>query len=129
MSLSVLVVDDNRDAADTLAELLRQTRGYFVVVAYDGAAALARLEVFRPDIAILDVGLPRISGTTLAKMLRADERFRTLPLLALTAYSGEQMSKDIAAAGFDFHVVKPATHGPLQDALDQCEAARRDRSR
>ena len=112
----LLVVDDNRDAADSTAALLELV-GYQVRVAYHPDAALQLLSGFRPDGALLDIGLPGMSGYELAAVLRgAPHRFTGL-LVALTGY-GEQ--NDIAHAlrsGFDAHLTKPVGPQVLLDLL------------
>lgn len=100
----VLVVDDNRDAADTLAALLAAS-GFVVQVAYTPQAALELVSSFQPEVAILDIGLPGMSGYELAGRMRALAFGGTL--IALTGY-GQQRDIDKAkAAGFDAHLTKP----------------------
>jgi signal transduction histidine kinase/CheY-like chemotaxis protein len=112
----VLVVDDNQDAADTAAALL-EVVGYEVRVAYHPVAALELLSNFNPDAAVLDIGLPGMSGYELAAVMRgAPHHFKGM-LVALTGY-GEQ--DDIACAlqaGFDAHLAKPAQAQALLDLL------------
>jgi len=104
----VLVVEDNIDAAESLRAVLR-TDGHEVEVAHDGAAGLARLEDFRADIVLLDIGLPRMDGYMVAHAIR--ERFalagRRPKLLALTGYGREDDRDAALKAGFDGHVAKP----------------------
>ncbi len=103
--LSILVVDDDRDAADTLAELLREV-GHRAEAAYDGVGALAAAGRLRPDVVVLDLGLPRLDGYEVARRLRESR-----PDARLVALSGSGQPSDRArtrAAGFDEHVVKPA---------------------
>ena len=104
----VLVVDDNRDAADLLAETLR-FGGFEVATAFDGAEALKTLDTFRPDVAILDIGLPSMNGLELARQLRELDATRTIRLVALTGYGQHADFTASAAAGFDLHLVKPVT--------------------
>jgi signal transduction histidine kinase/CheY-like chemotaxis protein len=105
----VLVVEDNLDAAESLRAVLR-TEGHDVEVLQDGAAALARLEDFRADIVLLDIGLPRMDGYMVAHAIR--ERFalsgRQPRLLALTGYGREEDRNAALKAGFDAHLAKPA---------------------
>lgn len=113
MGLHILIVDDNRDAADSLAMLLG-LRGAVVRVAYGGPAALAVLDAFHPNLAILDLGMPGMDGHELARHIRALPQYRRLPLVAMTGrgqMSDRQHSQD---AGFDLHLVKPVAI----DALD-----------
>jgi signal transduction histidine kinase len=112
----VLVVDDNRDAAQTLAVLL-EAAGYEVRTAPDGAHALHRLQTFDADVAILDIGLPAMSGYELARTLREDARFARLHLVALTGYGRDPDRQRALASGFDEHLVKPVPPERLLDVL------------
>jgi signal transduction histidine kinase len=112
----VLVVDDNRDAAQTLAVLL-ETAGYEVRTAPDAAQALYELESFDADVAILDIGLPSMSGYDLARTLRGDARFARLRLVALTGYGRDPDRERALGSGFDEHLVKPAPPERLFDVL------------
>jgi PAS domain S-box-containing protein len=112
---SILVVDDNRDAADLLAEVLRD-QGHDVQVAHDGHQALQRVISFRPEVAILDIGLPVMDGYELAMALR--DRLPELRLLAVTGYGQERDRARSREVGFEKHFVKPVTLTDLLDALD-----------
>jgi PAS domain S-box-containing protein len=101
----VLVVDDNVDAAESLAEILRMF-GHEVDVAYDGTTALAKLESRRPDVVLSDIGLPGMSGYELAKAIRASGR-RGVQLIALSGYAQGDDVRRAKEAGFDAHVAKP----------------------
>jgi two-component system OmpR family response regulator len=114
--LRVLCVDDNQDAADTLGVLLELV-GYQARVCYDGASALIAADAFRPDAAILDLSMPGMSGDELGRRLRATEWGRALPLVALTALSGEDARDRTTAAGFDLHLVKPINPDRLANVL------------
>jgi CheY-like chemotaxis protein/two-component sensor histidine kinase len=105
-SRNVLIVDDNHDAADTLATLLRSL-GVTVAVAHSGAEALAQMPLFRPDAAILDIGMPEIDGYALARLIRADARSRDVLLIALTGWGQDHDVRRAYEAGFDHHLVKP----------------------
>ena len=120
----ILVVDDNADAAETLALLLREV-GYEVQTASDAAAALATLDRFVPDLAMLDIGLPGIDGYELARRLRADVRGATLRLVALTGYGREPDRLRALAAQFDEHLVKPVAPERLFEAVARLLAAPR----
>jgi CheY-like chemotaxis protein len=110
-----LLVDDNADAVDMLAIGLGDM-GYEVVVAYDGPRALAAVEAFAPDGALVDLGLPGMNGLELGAALRA--RFGPgLRLVALTGYGHERERALTAAAGFDAHLVKPADLQTIARAL------------
>jgi PAS domain S-box-containing protein len=104
----VLVVEDNRDAAESLRELLRLD-GHDVAVVRDGASALSRLEEFRADVVLLDIGLPRMDGFMVAHAIRA--RFAhgspRPRLLALTGHGSEEDRRAALRSGFDGHLTKP----------------------
>jgi signal transduction histidine kinase len=102
----VLVVDDNVDAAELLGEMLRHM-GHEVTLAHDGAAALQAVAAVRPQIAILDIGLPVMDGYELAARLRADPEARQMRLVALTGYGRSSDAEKAKVAGFDYHFVKP----------------------
>jgi signal transduction histidine kinase/CheY-like chemotaxis protein len=103
----VLVVDDSSDAADSLAMLL-ELGGHEVATAYSAAAALETAERLQPDIAFIDIGLPRMNGYELARRLRASDRCRAIRLVALTGYGQPGDREEARRAGFDDHIVKPA---------------------
>lgn len=102
----ILVVDDNADAAETLSELLRLA-GYEVRWAGHADAALALLDEFDPQLALLDIGLPGINGYQLAGMVRAHPRGAGMRLVALTGYGRDNDRAQALAARFDEHLVKP----------------------
>jgi signal transduction histidine kinase len=111
----VLVVDDNRDAATTLATLL-DLQGYVVATAADAAQALSAIASFIPDIAIFDIGVPGMDGYELAVEVR--RRASPPRLLALTGYGTASDRERALAAGFDDHLVKPVDPTRLFEALD-----------
>jgi CheY-like chemotaxis protein len=104
----VLVVEDNRDSAESLRELLRLD-SHDVEVAHDGASALSKLDEFRADVVLLDIGLPRMDGFMVAHAIRA--RFSHLPvrprLVALTGHGREEDRHVALRSGFDGHLTKP----------------------
>jgi signal transduction histidine kinase/ActR/RegA family two-component response regulator len=118
-SLRLLVVDDNVDAAETMAELLREAAGYDVRIETSGHAALAALETFTPDVAILDIGLPGMTGYELAQKLRANERFAGMHLIAVTGYGARQDRERALESGFDEHLTKPVRLARLLEAIAQ----------
>ena len=104
----MLVVDDNADAAQTLRMLLEDS-GHDVRTADDGPTALAIAPVFRPNVVLLDIGLPGIDGFEVAKQLRQQPGLSSVMLVAMTGYgqlSDKQRSQE---AGFDHHLVKPVS--------------------
>jgi len=116
--LSILVVDDNADAADILAMVLGSC-GHRVQVEHGSPAALAQAPLLRPDVCLLDIGLPEIDGNELARRLRADAATRHCKLIAITGY-GQTCDRDTAiAAGFDQYLVKPADLAQLLELLGE----------
>jgi PAS domain S-box-containing protein len=109
----VLVVDDNMDACTMLATLLRH-EGYSVQMAHTGPAALEVAELWRPDVVLLDIGLPGLDGYEIARRLRAQPALRSMKLVALTGYGRDSDIQLAREAGFDAHHVKP---GDLTDIL------------
>jgi len=115
-SLRILVVDDNRDAADSLAMLLRTT-GNDIRTAYDGLEAVQVASEFRPDVVLLDIGLPKIDGHEVAQRIRKEAWGRQMCLIAVTGWSDETDRARSRAAGFDHHLVKPLDTGHLAQLL------------
>jgi len=118
-SLRLVVVDDNRDAAESLAELL-ELWGWDVRVATDGLSGLAVVEEFRPEVVILDIGMPGMDGYQVVRALRQRERdgaYALRCLIALTGF-GQREDRDRAfAAGFDHHLTKPVDPRLLRKLL------------
>jgi signal transduction histidine kinase len=114
----VLVVDDNEDAANSLT-LVLELDGHEVACAYTAEDALERAAAFVPDVALLDVGLPRMSGYELARRLREMPGYDRVYLVALTGYGQPDDRAKALAAGFDSHVVKPAEYRVLQEILER----------
>jgi CheY-like chemotaxis protein/anti-sigma regulatory factor (Ser/Thr protein kinase) len=103
----VLIVDDNADAAQTIGEVLGEL-GYDVEIAHDGPSALARAVSFRPNICLLDIGLPVMDGYEVARRLRdLPELPADLRIIALTGYGQDADRRRSEDAGFNGHVVKP----------------------
>jgi PAS domain S-box-containing protein len=102
----ILVVDDNSDSAESMALLLRAS-GHEVHTAHDGASALEQAGAHKPEIVLLDIGLPGMSGYTVAKRLRAIPELDAVTLIAMTGYGQEEDRKRSRDAGFDHHLVKP----------------------
>jgi PAS domain S-box-containing protein len=113
---SVLVVDDNRDAAETLAALLNMM-GHRAPVANDGRQALRMLPSLMPDVVFLDLGMPGMSGYEVAAAIRQDARLAGIRLVALTGWGGEADRARTKAAGFDEHLTKPATVEAIEEVL------------
>lgn len=115
--LRVLVADDSRDSADILASLL-ELLGHEVRVAYDGRAAVTAAQAFRPDVALLDIGMPELNGYQVATRIRNEAWGANAVLVALTGWGGEHDKVDAERAGFDRHLTKPVDTGVLQGVLE-----------
>jgi CheY-like chemotaxis protein/anti-sigma regulatory factor (Ser/Thr protein kinase) len=112
----ILIVDDNRDAADSLGLLLKFS-GHDTRVVYNGKDALASVESFKPDVAVLDIGLPDMDGYELARQIRRMPQSKPLRLIALTGYGQVEDQQRAYAAGFDGHLIKPVTSDALEHAM------------
>jgi PAS domain S-box-containing protein len=118
----ILVVDDNVDAAESLALLLRAS-GHDVRTAHSGPEAVAAVATWRPQVAVLDIGLPGMSGYDVATTLR--QRADACPdLIAVTGYGQASDAARALAAGFDHHLAKPVAADALEAAIAGCVAAR-----
>ncbi|MFL6660051.1 MAG: ATP-binding protein [Massilia sp.] len=121
-ALCVMIVDDNIDGAMSLSLFLEQAGGHQLATCYDGASALARAALEPPDVFILDIGLPDMTGYELAQRLHALPQCQRAVMIALTGYGQPQDKERARAAGFDHHVAKPADPqyilGLLQAAAD-----------
>jgi signal transduction histidine kinase len=116
ISRRVLVVDDNRDSADSLAMLL-EMEGHDASTAYSAREALERAETLKPQIILLDIGLPEIDGYEVARRLRKLEALERTYLIALTGYGQAEDRRRARSAGFDEHMIKPADLERLRTAL------------
>jgi CheY-like chemotaxis protein len=118
LSRRVLLVEDNPDGRETL-QLLLEAYGYDVVTAADGGQGVQQGLAHRPDVAIVDIGLPVLDGYAVARRLRA-ALGRKLFLIALTAYARPEDRRQSREAGFDVHLGKPADfHDLLQLLADE----------
>jgi signal transduction histidine kinase/DNA-binding response OmpR family regulator len=113
----VLVVDDNADAADSIAAYLR-LEGHVVKTATDGHEALECMQVFAPQVVVLDIGLPGVSGYEVARKLREDGSTRDALLIAVTGYGQKEDRVRAAESGFDCHFVKPADPRDIQATIE-----------
>jgi len=112
----VLVADDNRDAADSLAFMLR-AGGHEVRIAYDGQQALDLAETFRPSLALIDIGMPRMNGYDCARRMRGQPHGQDMTLIALTGWGQPDDRRRSLNAGFDHHLVKPVDPSLLERLL------------
>jgi PAS domain S-box-containing protein len=120
----VLVVDDNVDAADSLGMLLAGG-GHEIRVVHTGQAALVTAASFQPELVLLDIGLPDVSGYEVAASLRQGRNHPGLRIVALTGWGNDEARARSAESGFDLHLTKPVEIGVLQQLLrDQQDAAK-----
>ena len=118
----VLVVDDNVDAATTLGQLLKSL-GHETRVVHDGPSALTAAAEFRPDVVLLDIGMPGMDGYEVARRLQGLKRERKFRIVAITGWGQEADRERAKEAGFDVHVVKPVDVGLLSRIVDERNGA------
>jgi PAS domain S-box-containing protein len=119
----VLIVDDNRDSARTMARIL-ELEGNEVVCVYDGLAVGEQVVAFQPDVLLVDIGLPGLDGYQVAEQVRQGHSTDELMLIAVTGYGGEQNHARAVNAGFDHYLVKPVNLKALQSLLAAWQNAR-----
>jgi signal transduction histidine kinase/CheY-like chemotaxis protein len=112
----ILIVDDNRDAAESLS-LLLESAGHDVRIAHLGHAALSLAQTFRPDVAVLDIGMPDLSGYEVARMLRQEHAATDLQLIALTGWGQDDDRRRALEAGFNHHLTKPVDPDVLEGLI------------
>ena len=115
-SRRVLVVEDSADARQSL-QMLLELAGHVVETSEDGPSGLAKLDQFRPEVALIDLGLPGIDGYALARRARENPETRAIRLVAVTGYGQAEDRQRALAAGFDLHVTKPVDVSMLEDLL------------
>ena len=115
-SRRVLVVEDSPDARQSLRMLLEMA-GHEVETSEDGPSGLAKLEAFRPDVALIDLGLPGMDGYAMAREMRGRPETRAIRLVAVTGYGQAEDRRRALAAGFDLHVTKPVDASMLDEML------------
>jgi two-component system CheB/CheR fusion protein len=124
-SRRVLLVDDHLDAATSLAKLLR-LQGHDVRLAHDGPAALEAAAAFRPEIVLLDIGLPGMDGFEVARRMRTDASMNCAVVAALTGYGRDEDRQRSQLAGIDVHLVKPINLEVLHALLARPEELKRE---
>lgn len=116
ISRAILIIDDNKDVADSLCMLL-ETLGHEVHVASNGFAGLAKALRFKPDCVLCDIGLPEINGYQVAQAFRAEPELSSICLVALSGYALPEEIEKAKGAGFDAHLAKPPNFNVLEDIL------------
>jgi signal transduction histidine kinase/CheY-like chemotaxis protein len=119
-SLRILIVDDNRDSADSLAMMLR-IMGNDIHTAYDGEEAVAAAGEFRPDVVVLDIGLPKLNGYEACRRIRQQPWSKGVVLIAMTGWGQEEDRRRSQEAGFDKHMVKPVDPQVLMNVLGELD--------
>lgn len=117
--LTIVIADDNRDAADVLASLL-ELEGHVIHVVHDGVAALQKILDVKPDLGLVDIGMPGLNGYEVAAGVRRVMDAQHIMLTALTGWSGEDDQRRAQEAGFDSHLTKPVTLDDLRQLVQRC---------
>jgi CheY-like chemotaxis protein len=112
----ILVVDDNGDAARSL-ELLLRIDGHATHVAHDGLQAVEAARIFKPDIVLMDIGLPKLNGYEACQQIRQQPWGREMTLIAVTGWGQQEDKRRAAESGFDAHLVKPIDLAQLKKVL------------
>jgi len=120
--LKVLLADDNVDAAETLKMLL-EMEGHEVQICHDGQQALEAIESSQPDVAVLDIGMPRLDGLEVAEKVRAASWGQAVTLIALSGWGQREDQDRSAAAGFAYHLTKPVDFEALQSLISRAGVA------
>ena len=120
----ILVVDDNVDAAETLTTFLDMI-GMEARSVHDGNAAVQAALAFSPDLVLLDIGLPGMSGYDVARAMRAQPQLAGITLVALTGWGAEDDRRRAKDAGFDHHLTKPVDLSVLEDMLRRVQTGQR----
>jgi CheY-like chemotaxis protein len=121
--LSILVADDNQDAAESLV-LLLELSGHRVHAVFDGEAAIGAAEALLPDVALLDIGMPKADGYEVARRIRDQAWGQQIYLVALTGWGQPADKRQAKEAGFDAHLVKPVPPETLDRLLAALSVSR-----
>ena len=114
----ILVVDDNRDGAESLGMML-ELAGHEVLFAHDGVDAVAQAERFRPEVILMDVGMPRMNGLEATRIIRQEAWGKSTTVIALTGWGQETDREQSRAAGCNGHLVKPVALDDLHRMLGE----------
>jgi CheY-like chemotaxis protein len=125
--IKVLIAEDNAVNRELLREIL-EARGYAVDEACDGQAALEMIEHMRPDILLLDIGMPILDGFAVVRRIRENPRLAALPVLAVTAYAMQGDREKILSSGFDGYLSKPVKRTVLEEEIDRLLKASESRN-
>jgi CheY-like chemotaxis protein len=120
----VLVVDDNHDSATSLATLLRMG-GNEAHLAHDGEEAVSAAETLRPEVVLLDIGLPKINGYDVCRRIRSAPWGKDVLLVAVTGWGQREDRRQAREAGFDHHMVKPVDYTALSELLTRVDRSAR----
>jgi two-component system CheB/CheR fusion protein len=118
----VLIVEDDNDSANILACLL-QAHDYAAEAVVEGTQAISRLLAFVPHIVLLDIAMPRINGYELAKKIRQQPGFESIPIIAISGYGDNAHKQRSIEAGINYHLLKPVAFDTLKELLG-CELTR-----
>ena len=119
----ILVVDDNPDSATSLEKLLTMT-GHEAKTASDGLTAVTEAERYRPEVVLLDIGLPRLNGYDACRLIREQAWGANMIMIAVTGWGQEEDRRRSREAGFDGHLVKPVDLDELMRLLDDVASSR-----
>ncbi len=117
MAKRILVVEDNDLNRKLFCDLLR-AKGFEVEPVADGREAIEKTRLFMPQLVVMDIQLPNVSGIDLIEAIKADEELKAIPILAVTAYAGKGDEETIRAAGAEGYLAKPVSIGPFMAAVN-----------
>ena len=115
-SKKILIVDDNEDSRDLVVKVLKN-KGYQMVEAVDGEDALEKAESENPDIILLDISIPKLDGYEVTRRLKSREKFKNIPIIALTAHAMKGDKEKALQAGYDGYISKPISIHELPDQI------------
>lgn len=124
-AVRVLIVDDNRELIQMMGKIM-QRQGYEVHLRYSGQSGIEAAESLKPDVLLLDIGMPQLDGYAVCEHIRRQAWGKPLPIIALTGYGREADKQRSWAAGFDGHLLKPVDYARLPELLAKTMAARKD---